>query len=107
MDSPNAIREFLISRRARLPPEQAGLPDFGGRRRVAALRREEVALIAGISVEYYTRLERGNATGMSESVLDGVGRALQLNETNTPTSTTSPAQQARHRSGRLRATASR
>jgi transcriptional regulator with XRE-family HTH domain len=80
MDSPNAMREFLVSRRARLTPEQAGLPDFGGRRRVAGLRREEVALIAGISVEYYTRLERGNATGMSESVLDGVSRALQLDE---------------------------
>ena len=80
MDSPNEMREFLVSRRARLTPEQAGLPDFGGRRRVAGLRREEVALIAGISVEYYTRLERGNATGMSESVLDGVSRALQLDE---------------------------
>jgi transcriptional regulator with XRE-family HTH domain len=80
MDSANEIREFLVSRRARLTPEQAGLPNFGGRRRVAGLRREEVALIAGISVEYYTRLERGNATGISESVLDGVSRALQLDE---------------------------
>ena len=80
MDTPHEMREFLVSRRARLTPEQAGLPDFGGRRRVAGLRREEVALIAGISVEYYTRLERGNATGMSESVLDGVSRALQLDE---------------------------
>ena len=80
MDSAHEMREFLVSRRARLTPEQAGLPNFGGRRRVAGLRREEVALIAGISVEYYTRLERGNATGMSESVLDGVSRALQLDE---------------------------
>jgi transcriptional regulator with XRE-family HTH domain len=80
MDSPNEIREFLVSRRARITPEQAGLPNFGGRRRVAGLRREEVALIAGISVEYYTRLERGNATGMSESVLEGISRALQLDE---------------------------
>ena len=80
MDSPNEMREFLVARRARLTPEQAGLPNFGGRRRVAGLRREEVALIAGISVEYYTRLERGNATGMSESVLEGVSRALQLDE---------------------------
>jgi transcriptional regulator with XRE-family HTH domain len=80
MDSSNEIREFLVSRRARLTPEQAGLPTFGGRRRVAGLRREEVALVAGISVEYYTRLERGNATGMSESVLEGVSRALQLDE---------------------------
>jgi transcriptional regulator with XRE-family HTH domain len=80
MNSSNEMREFLVSRRARLTPEQAGLPNFGGRRRVAGLRREEVALIAGISVEYYTRLERGNATGMSESVLDGISRALQLDE---------------------------
>ena len=80
MDSRSDLREFLMTRRARLTPEQAGLPDFGGRRRVDGLRREEVALIAGISVEYYTRLERGNATGMSESVLDGVSRALQLDE---------------------------
>jgi transcriptional regulator with XRE-family HTH domain len=80
MDSSNEMREFLVSRRARLTPEQAGLPNFGGRRRVAGLRREEVALIAGISVEYYTRLERGNATGMSDSVLEGVSRALQLDE---------------------------
>jgi transcriptional regulator with XRE-family HTH domain len=80
MDSHGEIREFLMTRRARLTPEQAGLPDFGGRRRVDGLRREEVALIAGISVEYYTRLERGNATGVSESVLDGISRALQLDD---------------------------
>jgi transcriptional regulator with XRE-family HTH domain len=80
MDSHSDIREFLITRRARLTPEQAGLPDFGGRRRVDGLRREEVALIAGISVEYYIRLERGNATGVSESVLDGISRALQLDD---------------------------
>jgi len=69
-----------MTRRARLTPQQAGLPDFGGRRRVSGLRREEVALIAGISVEYYTRLERGNATGVSEQVLDGISRALQLDD---------------------------
>jgi transcriptional regulator with XRE-family HTH domain len=80
MDSASEIREFLMTRRARLTPEQAGLPDFGGRRRVDGLRREEVALVAGISVEYYTRLERGNATGVSESVLDGISRALQLDD---------------------------
>jgi transcriptional regulator with XRE-family HTH domain len=80
MDKSHEIREFLVSRRARLTPEQAGLPNFGGRRRVTGLRREEVALIAGISVEYYTRLERGNAGGMSESVLEGVSRALQLDD---------------------------
>ena len=78
MDTPNDIREFLTTRRARLTPDQVGIPDFGGRRRVPGLRREEVALVAGISVEYYTRLERGNARGVSEAVLEGVSRALQL-----------------------------
>ncbi|MEU9788317.1 helix-turn-helix transcriptional regulator [Streptomyces phaeochromogenes] len=75
------IREFLGTRRARVTPEQAGLPTYGGdRRRVTGLRREEVALLAGISSEYYTRLERGNATGVSESVIDGIAQALQLDE---------------------------
>jgi transcriptional regulator with XRE-family HTH domain len=78
MDISADIREFLISRRARRTPAEAGLPDFGGRRRVAGLRREEVALLAGMSVEYYVRLERGNAKGVSESVLDGISRALNL-----------------------------
>lgn len=80
MDSRSDIREFLTTRRARLTPEQAGLPNFGGRRRVPGLRREEVALLAGMSVEYYVRLERGNATGVSEAVLEGISRALQLDE---------------------------
>jgi transcriptional regulator with XRE-family HTH domain len=80
MDTSNEIREFLMSRRSRLTPGSIGLPDFGGRRRVPGLRREEVALVAGISVEYYTRLERGNATGVSEAVLDGITRALQLDD---------------------------
>jgi transcriptional regulator with XRE-family HTH domain len=75
------IREFLSTRRARVTPEQAGLPAYGGgRRQVAGLRREEVALLAGISNEYYTKLERGNATGVSESVIDGIARALRLDE---------------------------
>ena len=75
------IREFLGTRRAKVTPQQAGLPAFGGdRRRVKGLRREEVALLAGISSEYYTRLERGNATGVSESVIDGIAQALQLDE---------------------------
>ncbi|GAA1958117.1 helix-turn-helix transcriptional regulator [Agromyces allii] len=80
MDAASDIREFLTSRRARLTPADAGLPNFGGRRRVPGLRREEVALLAGMSVEYYVRLERGNATGVSEAVLDGVIRALQLDD---------------------------
>jgi transcriptional regulator with XRE-family HTH domain len=75
------IREFLSTRRAKVSPKQAGLPVYGGdRRRVSGLRREEVALLAGISSEYYTRLERGNATGVSESVIDGIAHALQLDE---------------------------
>jgi len=74
------IREFLTTRRARLTPADVGLPDFGGRRRVPGLRREEISLLAGISVEYYVRLERGNATGISDGVLDGISRALQLDQ---------------------------
>ena len=74
------IREFLTSRRARISPDRAGLPMYGRRRRVSGLRREEVALLADISVEYYTRLERGNARGVSDEVLDAVSRALQLDE---------------------------
>ncbi|MGC5171505.1 helix-turn-helix domain-containing protein [Microbacterium sp. DT81.1] len=80
MDGRSDIREFLVSRRARLTPQAAGLPDFGGRRRVPGLRREEVALLAGMSVEYYVRLERGNAKGVSQAVLDGISRALQLDD---------------------------
>jgi transcriptional regulator with XRE-family HTH domain len=76
----NEIREFLTSRRARITPEQAGLPTYGGTRRVAGLRREEVALLAGVSVDYYTRLERGDLGGVSEGVLDALAGALQLDE---------------------------
>jgi transcriptional regulator with XRE-family HTH domain len=75
------IREFLITRRSRITPEDAGLPVYRtDRRRVTGLRREEVAMLAGISSEYYVRLERGNATGISESVVDGISHALQLDE---------------------------
>ncbi len=80
MDPRNDIREFLVSRRARIAPAQAGLHAYGGNRRVKGLRREEVALLAGISAEYYVRLERGNVRGVSEDVLDGIARALQLDE---------------------------
>lgn len=80
MDNRSEIREFLASRRARLTPEQAGLPTFGGIRRVPGLRREEVSLLAGVSVEYYTRVERGGLAGVSDSVLEAISRALQLNE---------------------------
>jgi transcriptional regulator with XRE-family HTH domain len=75
------VREFLMSRRANVTPERAGIPDFGGERRVPGLRREEVAMLAGVSLDYYTRLERGNIRGASDSVLDAIARALQLNDT--------------------------
>ena len=80
VDNRNEIRQFLTSRRAGISPEQAGLPTYGGNRRVPGLRREEVALLAGVSVDYYTRLERGNLHGASEVVLDALARALQLDE---------------------------
>ncbi|MGZ0153313.1 helix-turn-helix transcriptional regulator [Kribbella sp. WER1] len=80
MDHRAEIKEFLSSRRARLTPEQAGLPVYGGNRRVKGLRREEVALLAGVSVDYYVRLERGNLAGASESVLESLARALQLDD---------------------------
>ncbi len=80
MSVESEVREFLTSRRARVTPERAGLPKYGRQRRVAGLRREEVSLLAGISVEYYTRLERGNARGVSESVLEAISQALQLDE---------------------------
>ena len=79
MDAANDIAEFLTTRRARITPEQAGLPSYG-KRRVPGLRREEVASLAGMSVEYYKRLERGNVSGASELVLEGLARALQLDD---------------------------
>ncbi|MGJ6979686.1 helix-turn-helix transcriptional regulator [Aestuariimicrobium soli] len=80
MDAKAEARDFLITRRNRLTPERAGLPFVGGNRRVPGLRREEVAMLAGVSVEYYVRLERGNLAGVSEQVLDAVSSALQLDE---------------------------
>ena len=80
MDNRAEIRQFLVSRRAKVTPEQAGLPAFGGNRRVKGLRREEVAMLAGVSVEYYARLERGGLAGVSEGVLESVAKALRLNE---------------------------
>lgn len=80
MSAKTDLREFLATRRAKLTPDQAGLPVYGANRRVTGLRREEVALLAGISVEYYTRLERGNVGTVSEGVLDGIVHALQLDE---------------------------
>ena len=80
MAAKDDIREFLTTRRARITPEQAGLPVYGANRRVTGLRREEVSLLAGISVEYYTRLERGSVGSVSDGVLDGLVHALQLDE---------------------------
>ncbi len=79
MGSATDLRDFLTSRRARVTPDDVGLP-AGANRRVTGLRREEVAVLAGISVEYYTRLERGSATGASDQVLESVARALRLDE---------------------------
>ncbi|OYN79286.1 helix-turn-helix domain-containing protein [Mycolicibacterium sphagni] len=73
-----AIRDFLVTRRARITPDQAGLDTYGGNRRVKGLRREEVALLSGISAEYYIRLERGNAAGASPGVIDAIATALHL-----------------------------
>lgn len=80
MDNQAEVREFLMSRRAKVTPAMAGLPS-GGQRRVAGLRRTEVAVLAGVSVEYYAKLERGAIAGASSSVLDAIARALQLDDT--------------------------
>ncbi|MFZ0378887.1 MAG: helix-turn-helix domain-containing protein [Solirubrobacteraceae bacterium] len=79
MDTKAEIREFLTSRRARITPGQAGVASYGPRR-VPGLRREEVAVLAGVSVPYYTRLERGDMNGVSESVLNALAGALQLDD---------------------------
>ncbi|MEU7875660.1 helix-turn-helix transcriptional regulator [Dactylosporangium sp. NPDC049140] len=110
MDNRDEVKAFLTSRRAKLTPEQAGLHSYNRNRRVSGLRRSEVADLAGVSVEYYAQLERGNLAGVSDSVLDALARALRLDEaerahladlarTAGPTSRTrrrkSPAQQIR------------
>jgi transcriptional regulator with XRE-family HTH domain len=79
VDNRSEVREFLTSRRAKVTPEQVGIPQ-AGQRRVAGLRRSEVAALAGMSVEYYAKLERGSLGGVSASVLDAIARALQLDE---------------------------
>ncbi|WP_149185149.1 helix-turn-helix transcriptional regulator [Streptomyces sp. TRM49041] len=80
MDQRAELSEFLRSRRARLKPEDVGLPDLGRHRRVPGLRREELALLAGVSVAYYTRLEQGNGRNVSTEVLDAIARALRLTD---------------------------
>ncbi|WP_375432071.1 helix-turn-helix domain-containing protein [uncultured Friedmanniella sp.] len=79
-DARAEIQDFLSSRRARITPEQAGLSAYGGNRRVQGLRREEVAMLAGVSVDYYVRMERGNLSGASDSVLDALASALHLDD---------------------------
>jgi transcriptional regulator with XRE-family HTH domain len=79
MDNRTEVREFLTSRRARLTPEQIGLTSYGARR-VPGLRRAEVAQLAGVSIEYYTRLERGDLSGASDAVLEALAAGLQLDE---------------------------
>ena len=80
MDNQAEVREFLATRRAKITPQQAGVPLYGQRRRVPGLRREEVANLAGLSVDYYTRLEKGNLRSASESVLEAIARALKLDD---------------------------
>ncbi|GAA1415484.1 helix-turn-helix transcriptional regulator [Kitasatospora putterlickiae] len=78
MDQRTELSEFLRSRRARLRPADVGLPDYGGRRRVPGLRREELAQLAGVSTAYYVRLEQGHGENVSTAVLDAIARALRL-----------------------------
>lgn len=80
MDSRSEISSFLTSRRARLSPDEAGVPLHAGSRRVPGLRREEVAHLAGVSTDYYSRLERGKISGASRGVLEAIARALRLND---------------------------
>jgi len=98
------VRDFLITRRAKITPEQAGLQFYGRNRRVPGLRREEVAMLAGVSGDYYTRLEKGNLAGVSDSVLDAIAGALQLDEAErlhllnlARAANTSPARASRRR----------
>ncbi len=79
MDNRSEVREFLMSRRAKLTPGQAGLAE-SGHRRVPGLRRSEVAALADVSIEYYAKIERGHIVGVSDSVLDAVSRALQFDD---------------------------
>jgi transcriptional regulator with XRE-family HTH domain len=80
MDNRAEIREFLSTRRAKITPAQVGLPAGTGLRRVPGLRREEVAVLAGVSADWYIRLEKGHIDGVSDDVLDEVARALQLDD---------------------------
>ncbi|MFI9254447.1 helix-turn-helix transcriptional regulator [Streptomyces sp. NPDC053069] len=94
------VGDFLRSRRARIQPEEVGLPGHG-RRRVPGLRREEVAQLAGVSVDYYVRLEQGRGTSVSDAVLDAIARVLRLDETE-QTYLRAVARPGRQRPGRRR-----
>ncbi|WP_163510255.1 helix-turn-helix transcriptional regulator [Fodinicola acaciae] len=83
MDARTELGEFLRTRRSALNPADVGLTPFGGRRRVAGLRREELAQLAGVSVDYYTRLEQGRGRNVSDAVLDALARALRLDDAET------------------------
>jgi transcriptional regulator with XRE-family HTH domain len=110
VDTKDEIREFLTSRRAKITPQQAGLPVFGGARRVPGLRREEAAMLAGVSVDYYTKMERGDLRGVSEGVLDALARGLGLDEAERAhlfdlaraTGPTAPARRRRNAPQRVR-----
>ncbi|MFD8946298.1 helix-turn-helix domain-containing protein [Streptomyces californicus] len=80
LDRRAELSEFLRTRRAKLQPQDVGLPEFGRHRRVPGLRREELAQLAGVSVAYYTRLEQGNGRNVSAEVLDAIARALRLTD---------------------------
>ena len=95
MDNRAEVREFLMSRRAKITPQQAGLPEFGNRR-VPGLRRGEVATLAGVSIEYYSKLERGGLAGVSASVLDAIARALASRRRRTGASIQSRPRCRRH-----------
>jgi transcriptional regulator with XRE-family HTH domain len=101
VDNRQEVREFLTTRRARITPDQVGIPTSGNRR-VPGLRRSEVATIAGLSVEYYAKLERGQIAGASTGVLDAPARALRLDETERAHlfDLARPPTASRHRAGR-------
>ncbi|MEU8621479.1 helix-turn-helix transcriptional regulator [Streptomyces sp. NPDC048623] len=104
MDLSSELSEFLRTRRARLKPQDVGLPEFGRHRRVPGLRREELAQLAGVSVAYYTRLEQGHGKNVSMEVLDAIARALRLSDTERAhlTHLAKPTQKKRHRASAAR-----
>ncbi|WP_181009546.1 helix-turn-helix domain-containing protein [Streptomyces sp. SM11] len=106
LDRRAELSEFLRTRRARLQPQDVGLPDFGRHRRVPGLRREELAQLAGVSVAYYTRLEQGNGRNVSAEVLDSIARALRLTDAE-HAHLTHLARPARHKKKRRPARAQR